>query len=105
MSILIRLPGQPLALVEKRASDERYYELDCKLMLKEFELLASVMAVQGDAVDLEKSKISQSNTVALFLKSVPYTASTPYTDAPLSVVCKTSQGTLQASLTLRTHKY
>lgn len=105
MGILIRLPGQPLALLEKRASDERYYELDCQLLLREFELLACVMSAQGDAIDYAKSKISPNNTIAVYLNSVSYEASTPYVDVPISLVCKTSQGTVQASLTLRTHKY
>lgn len=105
MNTLIRLPGQPLAMLEKRASDARYYQLDCKLLLRDFELLASIVSAQGDVIDLEKSRISPGNTVALFLKALPYTVSTPYIDTPVSIVCQTSQGTVQVSLTIRTHKY
>jgi hypothetical protein len=105
MSILIRPPGQPLPLLEKRASDERFYAIDCSLLLRQFELLAHVMAVQGDAIDAEKSKVSPNNTIALYLKSQVYDATTAFTDTPISVVCKTSQGTIQASLVLRVHKY
>jgi hypothetical protein len=102
MSLLIRPPGQPLPLLEKRASDERFYAIDCSLLLRQ---LAHVMSVQGDAIDAEKSKISPNNTIALYLKSQVYDSTTAFTDTPISVVCKTSQGTVQASLVLRVHKY
>ena len=105
MALLVRLPGQPPAILEKRAGDSRHYELDCKLLLREYELLAAVMAVQGDAVDAELSKIGAHNTVSVYLKSLPYTADTPFVDTPISVICKTSQGTIQASVLLRVYQY
>jgi hypothetical protein len=103
--ILIRPPGQPLALIEKRAGDDRYCNLDCKLLLQQFELLASVQAVQGDAVDFSKTRVGAGNTIQLFLKALDYTASTPFIDTPVSVTCVTSQGTIQASALVRTHKF
>ena len=105
MSILIRPPGQPLAALDKRASDARYYQLDCSLLLSQFELLVAVVSVQGDSVDLERCKIGVNNTVSLYLKPVDCPATTPYIETPISIVCKTSQGDVQASLMLRVHKF
>ena len=86
MALLVRLPGQTAAILEKRAGDARHYELDCKLLLREYELLAAVMSVEGDNVDAELSKIGANNTVSIYLKAMAYTASTPFVDSHISII-------------------
>lgn len=105
MALLVRLPGQPAAILEKRAGDSRHYELDCQLLLREYELLVAVMSVQGEAVDLSLSKIGANNILKLYLNSAAYSANTVFIDTPISAICKTSQGTIQASVLLRVYQY
>lgn len=103
MALLMRLPGQPAAILEKRAADARHYELDCKLLLREFELLASILSVQGADVDEDLSKVAPNNILKLYVKASSPKSELSFTDSPISAVCKTSQGTVQISALLRVH--
>ncbi len=98
-----RPPGQPSGRIEKRPGDSRDYRVDCSALLREHELVRSVLEVQAPGLTVGSARVRQGLYAEVRLSGGAALPGTAYADFPLRLQLQTTQGTVEVVVTVRVH--
>ncbi|HOU64456.1 MAG TPA: hypothetical protein PK861_00290 [Thermomonas sp.] len=96
-------PGAAAPKIAKRSADDRLYLIDCRPLLRRFELLSQVLDVQapGLSVSLQRPRSGVFLEVRVAGGTVP--TGQPHKDHALSASLRTSQGTVAVAVDFRVY--
>jgi hypothetical protein len=97
------LPGAAAPKIAKRAADDRVYLIDCRPLLRRFELLSQVLDVQAPGLSVSAQRPRSGAFLEVRVAGGTVPTGQPHKDHTLSASLRTSMGVIGITVDFRVY--